>query len=147
MRNIIPERTTDLAVIAADYDWRHVFACANNGRYGDEEWETESNLVGVPSRVEGAKCDTTTFFVTDVAHIYDASPGENDGPSWQIVGLLNDGRCFFIEAGCDYTGWDCHSSGSAWVADDLASILRWGMTDEARERLPGVHAAVVGGAL
>jgi hypothetical protein len=121
--------TTDLAVIASDYNWREAFTAASS-----------------PKRVEGATVDEAGFGVADVAHVYDADPGENDGPSWMIAGLLNDGRSFYIEAGCDYTGWDCRSWGTSWVANDLAGILRWGMTDEARERLPGVHAAVVGGA-
>lgn len=138
MRNHTPDRTTDLATLAADYDWQEVFGCAGApGR--------NNNIA--PKRVEGATCAETKFTIDDVAYVVDASPGENDGAHWMIVGVLNDTRAFFIEAGCDYTGWDCRSWGRSFVADDLDAILQWGMTDEARERLPAVHAAVKGGVL
>lgn len=132
-----------------DYNWQHVFAVANDGkvpcdRTEDGYW-VENNLIGRPEKSQGATCTDDVFTMDDVATIIDASDGENDGASWMVVGVLNDTRAFFIEAGCDYTGWDCHSSGSCWVADSLADLLRWGMTDEARERLPSVQSAVDGG--
>lgn len=141
MRGETPGRMT-LDQMTKDYDWQEVFAFANNGEGG------AGNSGGsVPKLVLDAKCSAAPFSLADVAVIVDQRAGENDGPSWMVAGVLNDGRAFFIEAGCDYTGWDCQASGTAWVADDLAAILRWGMTDEAREHLPAVHAAVVGGLL
>ncbi len=32
--------------------------------------------------------------------------GENDGRDWAALFLMRDGRYCFLEAGCDYTGWD-----------------------------------------
>lgn len=125
-------------VIAAldSYDWGEVFGFAGEPAYNG----------GTPKPVEGATCGAAAFMREDVEHVFDKSEGENDGPPWLIAGVLRDGRYFFIEAGCDYTGWDCRASGSSWVADSLAQLARFGLTDEARERLPGVHAALAGGA-
>lgn len=117
------------------YDWGEAFGYAG---------EPAMNH-GSPSAVTGASCAVTGFARSDVAHILDKSEGENDGPSWMIAGVLNDGRFFFIEAGCDYTGWGCQSSGSSWVADTLGQLARFGLTDEARERLPGVASALAQG--
>lgn len=35
--------------------------------------------------------------------------GENDGDDWRWVLALHEGRCAFVQGGCDYTGWDCQS--------------------------------------
>lgn len=126
-----------------DYDWQHVFAVANEGRYYRSYGESvEENLRERPKRVEGATVNEDLFHIADVERIIDASVGENDGNDWLVVGLLKDGRWFYIQAGCDYTGWDCRSSGHAHVGDTLQMIHQWGMTDEARARLPLVSAEI-----
>jgi hypothetical protein len=126
-----------------DYDWSIVFAVANEGRYRRPYGEQyEPNLRGKPKRVEGATVNEDLFCLDDVLNIIDASVGENDGADWLVVGVLKDGRWFYIQAGCDYTGWDCRSSGHAHVGDTLQMIHQWGMTDEARQRLPLVAEAL-----
>lgn len=71
----------------------------------------------------------------DVASIIAIEEGCNDGPSWLFVGTLKDGRLAYLEAGCDFTGWDCQASGYSRTADTLEEIQRWAMTLEARRRL------------
>lgn len=119
----------------ASSDWHTVFACANHGIVPGAYEHTEYNLIGVPKKVLDAKCSEDVFTPDDVDRIVDFDEGENDGPSWVIVGVLKDGRVFFIEAGCDYTGWDCRASGVCFVADSIEAIHRWGLTDDARQRL------------
>ena len=41
-----------------------------------------------------------------VASVLASSEGENDGPSWMTIFFMHDGRFAFMEASCDYTGWD-----------------------------------------
>jgi hypothetical protein len=41
----------------------------------------------------------------------------------------------FLEAGCDYTGWDCQADGFAYVAASLNDLVRFGLTTEHREAL------------
>lgn len=36
--------------------------------------------------------------------------GENDGPDWIWRVTFSDQSVWKLEAGCDYTGWDCQSS-------------------------------------
>lgn len=99
-----------------DYDWKEAFSFARNIR-------------------TATGCSADTFDITDVVDIVASSEGENDGESWMMAGKLSDGRFFFLDAWCDYTGWDCQSGGDAQVADTLDNLIRFGMTESARERL------------
>jgi hypothetical protein len=85
--------------------------------------------------VEGATCDESVFGYDDIDEILGMSDGENDGPPWLLVLKLKDGRFAYIEAGCNYTGWDCQAGGTAHVADTLEQLIRFGLTEEARDRL------------
>lgn len=103
------------------YDWQEAF----------------SNAVGstVPCVRFGQECNTNTFTRDDVKTIEGIQEGENEGPNWILYGKLKDGRWFYLEAGCDYTGWDCQASGFATVAKRKRDLLQFGLTDDARERL------------
>jgi hypothetical protein len=49
------------------------------------------------------------FVADDVEEIMAEVPGENDEYSWWWVLRLKNGKHVLLEAGCDYTGWDCQS--------------------------------------
>lgn len=87
-----------------------------------------------PSRVEGATCTTDSFARKDVAVVLASTYGEHDGESWEVAGVLFDGRWFYLCAGCDYTGWDCVASGQAWVADDKDQLVQFGIPADTRDR-------------
>jgi len=36
-------------------------------------------------------------------------PGENDAFNWHWICETKDGKYWYLEGGCDYTGWDCRS--------------------------------------
>jgi len=110
--------TMTLEELAADCNWREAFAYAN-----------------APQPTEGYAGPLAAVTLADVAEVVAYDDGENDGPDWVGVFRLHDGRHLFLAAGCDYTGWDCQAGGSSWLANDLASCVRWGLTTEARERL------------
>lgn len=83
--------------------------------------------------------DTTTSTapveLEHVTEIYASVEGENDGEPWLAIGHLRDGRYFFIEASCDYTGWDCQAGGTAVVASTLDRLVKLGIGSEFRSRL------------
>lgn len=106
----------DPAAWREDYDWKEAFEYAKTIR-------------------TATGCSKDPFAMHDVAEVIAADPGENDGPSWMMAGRLSDGRFFFLDAGCDYTGWDCQAGGDAQVADTLPNLIRFGMTEDARVRL------------
>ncbi len=106
----------DLQEFKDDYDWQEAFA------------------YGTPQPTQGYTGSLEPFAIADVEHIYHASEGENDVSEWMVVARLRDGRFIYLEAGCDYTGWDCQAWGQTWVAEDMENLLRWGLTEEARER-------------
>jgi hypothetical protein len=52
------------------------------------------------------KISLASFCRNDVVEISGMCEGVPDEESWIIYGRLVDGRWFYLEAGCDYTGWD-----------------------------------------
>lgn len=73
------------------------------------------------------------FGIKDVAEVLGFREGENDGANWLMYGVLNDGRYFYLSAGCDYTGWDCQGGGWGSTADTYESMVRLAMDEEGRE--------------
>lgn len=88
-----------------DYDWEAVFTYVGAAFDSDSYW-SPTGCGDPPACVQGCEVPTTPFGRDDVAEIVAMSEGENDGDEWLIAGRLEDGRFFYIEAGCDYTGWD-----------------------------------------
>lgn len=99
------------------YDWGEAFAYAN------------------PTAVIGDSVSTAPFTREDVVKIVAMAEGENEGPNWVGVFRLRGGRWASLEAGCDYTGWDCQAGGSAQVASTKAKIIRFGLSQGDRQRL------------
>lgn len=121
-----------------DPDWREAFGYA-----GEPDTCATSYQHGVDIR---AALPTSTvslapFTREDVADIVAMSEGENDGPPWVIYGRLHDGRWFYLEAGCDYTGWACHAGGSATMATSREECERFALTDDARARFAALGGA------
>ena len=75
-----------------DYNWEEAFAVA--ARDG-VQWAPVGSQPGLPPR----------FTLGNVAHVEGAVAGDNDGPNWIVYGILDTGYWFYLEAGCDYTGW------------------------------------------
>lgn len=61
--------------------------------------------------------------------------GFNDGDSWVLVAELKDGRFGYVDAWCDYTGWDCQSGGSSEIAESFEKLQRFHLTSQIRRRL------------
>lgn len=56
------------------------------------------------------------------ANLHACVMGENDESSWYW--LLEVGRKFYyVEGGCDYTGWDCQSWGEIEERNSLEEVL------------------------
>jgi hypothetical protein len=124
--------TTTTAPIVRELDtrdWFEAFAyAANETRAGGGDGAS-------PQGTQGFKGSVAPFDREDVAKVIAMSDGENDDRPWVGVFLLKDGRYAYLEASCDYTGWDCHASGSSWVAASLPALVRWAVNEPARERL------------
>lgn len=98
------------------YDWK----CA----FGEECISVSA------SAVAGASCNEEPFRRSDVVEIIGVTEGENDGDAWRIAGRLADGRWFYLNAWCDYTGWDCQAGGHACVADDRDGLIQFGIPND-----------------
>lgn len=100
------------------------------------DWEQAFEYANRPEAVPpGSSVSTDGFTQNDVAQVIAASEGENDGDHWLALVWLKDGRCAFLTAGCDYTGWDCRADGRSWVSASLESMLALGIDAESQERL------------
>ena len=98
--------------------------------------EEAFKYVGVPDVVPpGSKVAADGFARDDVKRLFALDIGENDGPEFLAAGELNDGRYFVLDAWRDYTGWDCQAGGTAHVADTEANAIRFGLSEQQRERL------------
>lgn len=129
-----------------DYDWQQVFAYGGKPMVPDSSGDTPSNYSHATTIgcCEGAKCKPEPFDFNDVAEVIAAVDGQNDEANWIAVVKLSDGRLAFLDAGCDYTGWDCQSGGSACVSHSLSNLARFGLTNDARTRmLASEHTAPI----
>ena len=115
------------AEMRGDDDWKEAWAYGGARAYHDGP--------GSPTRCEGASCSEEPVSASDIVKVIAASEGENDERDWVAVVKLKDGRYAFVEAGCDYTGWDCWSQGQVWVSDSLENLWQFGVTQDARDRL------------
>jgi hypothetical protein len=103
----------------------------------DYDWEEAFKYANPTQRVRGAVADVplTYFDRDDVLSIIASDEGENDGNNWIMLGRLKDDRLFFLEAGCDYTGWDCHAGGSSYVSMTAEDLINFAMDKKDRFRL------------
>lgn len=75
------------------------------------------------------------FNIEDVEEIIALEEGENDGDSWVGVFKLKNGYYGYVDAWCDYTGWDCQSGGDSGVASTFEELQRFHLTKTIRTRL------------
>jgi uncharacterized protein (TIGR02996 family) len=85
-----------------------------------------------PTRIEAMMA---RFTLADIATIIAKSPGINEDTDWLCLGQLHNGRYFFIEAGCSYSGWDTHGTGRLIIGPNFESIVRFGPGVAQRLRL------------
>lgn len=81
-----------------DGNWREAFGFAGQ--------DDQSNYAEPSPAYPLCEVDCSPFGVEDVKEVFGSREGENEGENWKIAGRLKDGRFFYLEAGCDYTGWD-----------------------------------------
>lgn len=120
--------TTTLEAFRDNYNWCEVLAYAGKDSCQQGQ-QTAPGAVGENPPIP------EPFGMVDVAEVLASAEGENDGAEWMCALRLIDGRFAYIEAGCDYTGWDCQAGGQASVASSLEQLVRFGLTDKARARL------------
>ena len=92
--------------IGGDYsDWLQAFGYVGEPNTCATEYQ---DAKGRPRWAGSGPLDPDAEPVTrkDVKKILALSEGENNELSWLGVFDLWDGRYLFLEAGCDYTGWD-----------------------------------------
>jgi hypothetical protein len=59
--------------------------------------------------------------------------GENDEQSWLLLCQLDNGYYAYLEAWCDYTGFDCQGGMKLYCSKELHILVEMAMDDTARE--------------
>lgn len=109
----------------------------------DVNWAEAFGLAGEPNQSNGENITTSQFCPThttpftreDVKEIFAIREGEHDSANWKCFGQLKDGRYFFLNAGCCYTGWDVASNGLTIVGSDKEQMITYAMDDYDRRDL------------
>ncbi len=112
----------DLTNFKAAYDWRSAF---HEAFYHSDGGSYEGEHI-----------------IDNVTRIVCCEEGENDGASWPAIVEWSgtEGKYAIVDAGCDYTGWDCMASGAIEFHDELSAALH-DLTPEQAERLGVPHDA------
>lgn len=108
------------------YDWEEAFG------YAGEPGTDANSEPTIGGALPGGNYNLSPFTREDVAELYGTREGENDEESWLAYGKLRDGRHFYLEAWCDYTGWDCQAGGSVVIANSREELVRFGLDEESR---------------
>jgi hypothetical protein len=75
------------------------------------------------------------FKLEDIEKIYYCKVGKYDNEGdWIIIGKYKE-YYFYLNAECDYTGWDCQSSGKIILSKTWKDLYYRGLTDEIRYNL------------
>lgn len=75
----------------------------------DRTWEDHDKLQDW-DLVQAFEYHDTPFPLSDVKQVLAKHEGCRDVENWAWLVERESGGFVFIEGGCDYTGWDCHSS-------------------------------------
>lgn len=96
------------------------------------------------SHSDGYLGSCKAFTPDDIADLFAVAVEHGDYAETRVraTGRTNDGRYFFLAAGCDSTGWDCQSSCNVTFADSRSSLWTWALGDSDREALPKTISAL-----
>jgi len=94
--------------------------------YYDNEKDARERRIDydLSANVEFNGSDMPGFRLEDVAYVLAYLAGENDGPAYHWIVAMKDHTYAFVTGSCDYTGWDCQSSGSATIVLSMGEALR-----------------------
>ena len=121
---------TTLEQMKDSYDWEHIF-----GRNPNDPPNYASHPNAVTGDLSAAEAKVGELHFEDIEEVLASVEGENDGPSWVAIVKLKSGLYLSVEAGCDYSGWDCSAGGGSSVASTLDLLLQGGLSDNERVRL------------
>jgi hypothetical protein len=77
----------------------------------------------------------SVFDREDVIDVISISEGMNDELPWIGIFKLKSGLFGYLEAGCDYTGWECQSGGHSEQDGSLENLISMKMGKDSRRRL------------
>ncbi len=121
---------TTLEQMKDSYDWDQIF-----GRNPHDPPNYAGNPTAVTGDLKAGEALVGELNFEDIEEVLASVEGENDGPEWVAVVKLKNGFYLSVEAGCDYSGWDCRADGDSSVASTLDLLLQGGLSDNERVRL------------
>ncbi len=73
--------------------------------------------------------DSKSFY-DNLQEIFYFQTGQCDGDNWYVLGQFSNGVYFYINAWCDYTGFDCQSGIRVHCSKDLNLLKKMGIVDK-----------------
>jgi hypothetical protein len=68
-------------------------------------------------------------FYDNLQEIFYFQTGQRDDDHWNVLGQFSNGVYFYINAWCDYTGFDCQSGIRVHCSKDLDLLKKLGIVD------------------
>lgn len=113
----------------------------------EHRWDQPTPLDDIASAFEVAGVEGVTFEdIASVTHYsidyhgvkWEPAPGDSGGGTelgMVLLGTLNDGRWFGLEAWNDYTGWGCQDNADLYVGPTREDVIANGITADGRAAL------------
>jgi hypothetical protein len=107
----------------------------NEEPIGDEQDLTNMIQRNLNENVYNINVYYRLFRDDNIEHVYFYKDGVPDEESWYILGQLCGGIYFFMDASCDYTGFDCKGAIHFTFARSLHGLIMFGTTSKPRRLL------------
>ena len=75
------------------------------------------------------------FLEEKIKEVYFYQNGENEESSWYLLGKLDSGYYFYMEASCGYTGFSCCGSIEFVFSHHLINLIKFGLDNKSRSSL------------
>lgn len=69
-------------------------------------------------------------FYDNLQHIFYFQTGQRDNDPWYVLGQFSNNVYFYINAWCDYTGFDCRAGIRVHCSKDLDFLKTMGIVDK-----------------
>ena len=100
----------------------------------NDDWKSAFLQVGLGKPDSNYGYELPDTYLNFVKRVVCCDRGYNDEVNWICVVELEDGTYVVVDAGCDYTGWDCQAWGTADIFETEGEALS-NLNPEQAERL------------
>lgn len=108
---------------ASAYKMKDPFIAISKGWYSLKD-------IHVPLAMESGSTPPLGNFPNNIVEYIWTHEGENDAENWYCLGRLESGAYFFLDAWCDYTGFDCKGGMKLYVSNSRPVLIQFAMSEQ-----------------